>query len=394
MQISNFIPGTKKEEKKTDDMNAWLEQDQLAYFEILQKRKGQDESRKHRNEQLKPKRPMEIYLGQKRLLSMNISPDMNYIVYQLMNSVNNEGTIVPDFVTQSGFTKDLKSRDKVGSKQNTYETWIFNRPLDSTYQIEIKDIPGIKDKPEFLKDYVKNDTSWTNQYENPRDVAILLPIFSEESNAVVVVRSADNKDRWIMQLELSDGSLKLLDRQRDEAWIGGPGISGWNFSSGNLGWLDRETIWHQSEETGFAHLYRQNIKNGKKKALTSGEFEVVRAKLSRDKKTFYLTTNLESPHQHHLYHLPAKGGKLKKITNETGGHEALVSPDEKMLAIRFSTSTRPWELYVMPNEAGAKMTRLTSSTTKEFLSYGWRTPEIIHFEARDGAQVPARIYTP
>ena len=42
MQISNFIHGTKKEETKTDAMNAWLEQDQLAYFEILQKRKGQD----------------------------------------------------------------------------------------------------------------------------------------------------------------------------------------------------------------------------------------------------------------------------------------------------------------------------------------------------------------
>jgi len=85
---------------------------------------------------------------------------------------------------------------------------------------------------------------------------------------------------------------------------------------------------------------------------------------------------------------------LKKITNDNGGHKVLVSPDERMLAIRFSTSTQPWELYMMPNEAGAKMTRLTSSTTKEFLSYGWRTPEIIHLDARDGAQVPARLYTP
>lgn len=393
-QLSNFISGNEKEEPASNEMKDWLERDQLAYFEILQKRKSDKRSREYRNEQIKPKRPKDIYLGKKQLLSMTISPDLNHIIYQLMARASNEGTMVPDFVKKSGFTQDLKSRDKVGSKQHRYETWIFDRKVDSAFQIITKDIPGINDKPIFLKDYVKSDTSWSDTFINPREVIILNPTFSDEGNAVLVVRSTDNKDRWIMKLELGDGTLKVLDRQHDEAWIGGPGITGWDFSSGNIGWLDNEHIWYQSEETGYSHLYKQNIRNGKMKALSSGKFEIIEAQLSRDKKTFFLTSNLESPHQSHFYHLSVNGGKMKKITSFHGGHEVVVSPDEKTLAIRYSSSNKPWELYVMANEAKAEMTQLTSSTTKVFQSYAWRTPEIIHFKARDNEKIPARIYRP
>jgi len=241
---------------------------------------------------------------------------------------------------------------------------------------------------------VKNDTSWTDQYKSARDVVVNLPKFSEDSKAVVVVRSMDNKDRWIMKLNLADGSLSLLDRQRDEAWIGGPGISGWSLSSGNLDWIDNEKIWYQSEETGYSHIYVENVITGEKKALTSGKFEIIKAALSHDKKTFYITSNKQSPHEHHFYHLPVTGGEMKRITSEIGGHEVTISPDEKMLAIRFSASNKPWELYVMPNKAGAKMEQLTHSTTKAFETYTWRKPEIIYFDAQDGTKVPARIYRP
>jgi dipeptidyl aminopeptidase/acylaminoacyl peptidase len=85
---------------------------------------------------------------------------------------------------------------------------------------------------------------------------------------------------------------------------------------------------------------------------------------------------------------------MKKITSDIGGHEVNISPDEKMLAIRFSTSNKPWELYVMPNKPGAKMEQLTHSTTDAFESYSWRKPEIVRFDARDGTKVPARLYRP
>lgn len=48
----------------------------------------------------------------------------------------------------------------------------------------------------------------------------------------------------------------------------------------------------------------------------------------------------------------------------------------------------------MPNKAGAEMTQLTNSTTDEFKSYDWRTPEIVNFKADDGEMVAARLYKP
>jgi len=64
-------------------------------------------------------------------------------------------------------------------------------------------------------------------------------------NAVIEVIADDNKDRWIVLINKETGKLQLLDRQRDEAWISGPGI---NFNS--VGWIDENIFWFQSEATG------------------------------------------------------------------------------------------------------------------------------------------------
>ena len=393
-QLTNFISGSKKKTGKKDEMQQWLEQDQLAYFEILQDRKSTKEARDYRSNQQKTDRLTSIHLGKKRISNLTIDPTMNYVIYQLMQPAIDKNTIVPDFVTQSGYTKDLNARPKVGSEQNNYETWICNLSGDSAFQIKTDDIPGIYDKPEYRREYEKSDSIWMEVYDNPRDVIIMPPRFSQSGKAIVVVRSQDNKDRWIMQLNPADGSLKLLDRQRDEAWVGGPGISSWNYSSGNIGWIDDENIWYQSEETGFSHLYIQNVETGEKKALTSGDFEILRAELSRDRKTFYVTSNKESPHQQHFYHLSADADEMKKVTSLVGGHQVAISPDERTLAIRFSKGNVPWELYLMPNKPGAKMEQITKSTTAEFQAYPWRMPDVVRFDAGDGTKVPARLYKP
>ena len=48
----------------------------------------------------------------------------------------------------------------------------------------------------------------------------------------------------------------------------------------------------------------------------------------------------------------------------------------------------------MRNTSGAKSRQITHSLSDEFLSYAWRKPEIITFEARDKASVYARLYRP
>lgn len=391
-QLTDFKSGNKRPERPLSEQDQWLKDDQLKYFNILEKRKNEREARANRREQTQFERPETIYIGDKRLFGLDISPDMNFVVYRLLKSANSKNTIVPDYVTESGYTKDLNTRSKVGGPQSDFESWILNLKTGKRYQVKTDDIEGIKDKPNFLKEYAENPSEYKDTYENPRDVTISNAIFSDDGKALVNVTSTDNKDRWIMLLNLNDGSLTNIDRQHDDAWIGGPGI-GW-FAQSKMGWLTNETIWFMSEKTGYTHLYTANVNTGKQKTLTEGNFEILDVKLSNDKKTFYITSNKVSPHEKHFYHLSTKGGKMKQITSKKGGHEVTMSPDETQLAIRYSYSNKPWELYVMPNKAGAEMTQLTNSTTKAFNSYQWMDPEIVNFKAKDGASVPATLFKP
>ncbi len=393
-QLTQFKSGKPRPEKDLSKQEQWLEDDQLEYFEILRQRNEVKEVRESRNKDLNPERPKVIYYGKDRLTLQDISPQLRYVVYRITKDAKADRTLVPDYVTQSGKVENLYSRSKVGSSQNTYESWIFDIERDTNYMISTKEIPGIYDKPAFMKDYTEEATEYVDTFSSPREVIINGPSFSDSGNAVVVVRSMDNKDRWIMQLDLESGNLHLLDRQRDEAWIGGPGVIGWNFSTGTLGWIDDHTIYYQSEKTGYSHLYSQDIETGQQRALTSGNFEVLSVQLSKDKKTFYLTSNEENPHEQHYYHMSIAGGERTKITDAPGSYQVFVSPDEKHVAVRYSYSNQPWELFVIANQPGELMQQLTFSISEAFQDYPWREPEIITFKARDGEDVKARLYSP
>ncbi|MCB0561044.1 MAG: prolyl oligopeptidase family serine peptidase [Phaeodactylibacter sp.] len=393
-QLTDFRKGSKKEEPSLPEYQQWLKKDQLQLFEVLSERKAEEERKKARREALQPKRPLEIYYGAKRLSNLQASPDLRYITFRLAVDVDAKNTTVPEFVTESGYLGEQRARPKVGSPQDTYEMGVYDRQRDTFYMVDTQNLEGISSKPAFLYEYHTDTLPFNPEYDQPKPVVALGPSFSEKGQAAVVVRSQDNKERWIATLNLERGTLNQLDWQHDEAWIGGPGIVRWDFSTGTLGWLNEELLYYQSEATGFSHLYTVNVRTGEKRALTNGAFEVHDVQLSRDKRFFYLTASAEGPHEMHFYRLPVSGGQLEKITSLPGKHEVSLSPDERSLAVRYSYSNQPWELYLLENKPGAKMERLTESTTEAFNNYSWREPEIINFKARDGAKVPARLYRP
>lgn len=394
-QLTQFKKGNAPGNRPKREFKRWLEEDQMELFEILEERETKSDLRRADRAERQPQRPLPIYFGNGSVGNVRISPDLRFVSYQIRQAVEYIGTKVPSFVTTDGFIDDLRARPKVGSPQATYKFGIYDRENDTTYQLDLSQVEGIKQKPGFLKEYHDGEGSFEEDYDFNREVIVHGPYYSSAGQAVVVIRSLDNKDRWIMMLEPENNSLKLLDRQRDEAWIGGPGIGSWNFSGGNIGWLDEDHIYFQSEATGFSHLYSLNIKTKKKTALTEGGFEIISATLSKDKTRFFITANAESPHQQHFYHLDWKAKKgLEKITSLNGNNQVSLSPDEKYLAIRYSYSNKPWELMLMENKAGATARQITRSTTGTFNAYSWRVPEVVYFKAEDGANVPARIYRP
>jgi dipeptidyl aminopeptidase/acylaminoacyl peptidase len=389
-RLTNINSGSKKDKNKEfSDQDKWLKDENLDLLQEVREREEQKEQRERFQKMTNGPEAFSFYTGDKTVANLQVAPNNAYATFRLITRANSAGTDVPDYVDASGYTVDLSARSKVGSEQSKVELAVYNFKKDTVFIVGTENLPGIKDLPDYINDYPEKE--WK---EELRDVIISNPEFSENGKAVVSIRSEDNKDRWIALLDPATGQLETVDRQRDEAWIAGPGI-GYSWSSGSLGWLDdNSTIYFQSEESGYSHLYLLNTRTGKKQQLTTGEFEVFDPFLSKDQKTWYFTASKIHPGERHFYSMPLRGGKMTQLTSMPGNNEVHLSPDEKYLAIRHSYSNKPWELYLKKNKPNAEAKQLTSGTSKAFQEYSWKEPELVRFKAEDGAMVPARLYKP
>jgi dipeptidyl aminopeptidase/acylaminoacyl peptidase len=398
IQLSNIrsgAAGPQGNAARRDNSNQqeeWMKNDQLHYFDVLRSRKEKTDAAEAYNKNTRQKELRSINLDDKILQGLSISPDGRFISYRLFKAATNaKTTIIPNYVTESGFTTDIPGRTKVGSPQGTSEGFIYDREKDTVYVIKTDSLPGIKDLPDYVTDYPKQ-LEERKKKNASRGVTVFNPWWSPNAAyAVFDIRSDDNKDRWLWLYNASSNSFKLVDRQRDEAWIAGPGISGGNAA----GWIDEATFWFQSEATGYSHIYSVNVITGEKKALTEGNYEVQQARLSNNKKYFYITTNEVHPGEQQFYRLTISNGKKERITTMTGANNVAISPDEKWLAILYSYSNKPWELYLQENKPGSKAEQITNKAqSEEFRSYPWKDPEVVTFTAKDGAMVYARLYKP
>ncbi len=387
--ITNGSKPAKTKPAESGKIN-FLEKENLALLEEVRKRKEAQKASQDYRASIREATVEEFvfYTEGKSLTNLQLSADARFVTFSVFTPpAANKATKVPDYTAASGYTEDLNSRPKVGTAAGKVEIGIYDLQRDTVYYVNTATLPGIKDAPDYRADYP--DRTW--EVKN-RELSLTGPTFSPDGKkAVIQARAVDNKDRWIASIDLTTGALITLDRQRDEAWIGGPGI-GWG---GTLGWLpDSKHLYFQSEESGYSHLYLVDVTTKEKKALTSGKFEVFDPFLSKDKKFWYLTTSEVHPGERHFYRMQLMGGKMEQLTAMEGENQVVLSPDEKLLAIIHSYSNVPAELYVQENRVGVKPIRLTSGQSEEFKNYAWRDPKLVTFKAQDGALVPARLYTP
>ncbi|TVP44125.1 MAG: S9 family peptidase [Mongoliibacter sp.] len=391
-RVTHIKQGKKPEEKeaKLSAKDEWLKEDNLELLGVVREREEKKELSKTYQKATKDPEPFTFYTDKKQVNNLQLSPDEKYVSFSLIERVDNKRTIVPDYTDATGYTTDIPARTKVGDDPIKIEMAIYNLKKDTVYMVNTSKLPGIKDLPDYVKDYPEK--TWE---EKERELVLTGPYYSNDGTyAVVNAYSNDNKDRWISLVDMETGELKNLDRQRDEAWVAGPGIGG-SWGNAVFGWLpDNKNIYFQSETTGYSHLYTLDVRSGTKRQLTRGEFEVFSPQISKDGKYWYLTTSEEHPGERHLYMMPLNGGRMEKLTNMVGNNDASLSPDEKNIAVLYSYSNKPWELYLQANEPGAEPKQLTDGQSEDFKAYEWRDPELIKFQAKDGTEVPARLYKP
>jgi dipeptidyl aminopeptidase/acylaminoacyl peptidase len=344
-----------------------LSQTELEFFESVRKQALQS---------TKFDLPTVKFISFEQQGALQVDPTARFVLLKEEQQPEEKATEVPHFISADAHVYNEKARSKVMNEEPSQRLFLHDLRSDSLVEIDFSGLTQM----------------------NAEDRALIIhpAIFAKTKPlALLDIRSADNKDRWIVCLELETGQIKQLEHQHDSAWIGGPGISSWNFETGTLGWLrDAQTIYFQSEASGYSHLYTFDLPTQTKLELTSGNYEVHQVLLAKDSNSFYLNTNLNHPGARSFHQLDLKKLEIKPILSELGAYEVQLSPDEKQLAYRFSTSTQPWEIFTCSLKNPKDQVQLTKSTTEVFRTYPWQKPEVLSFKGSDGVEVYARMYSP
>ena len=389
-QLTDLRQGEDAREKKPDEQDAFLEQQQRDLFEIIRQRKREREQREaaRKRDEAAENLPPVYHYGKQRVGQLQLDPTERYVTFSLSDDAPAKQTIVANYVTESGYAEDLTARAKVGAPGGTSALYVQDLARDTTYQVDLYQVSGAYDVvPAHLRDEgVRPDSS-----KKSRSLFAFGPFWNGDgTRAVVEIRTRDNKDRWIARLDPETGTLTVLDRQTDDAWIAGPGIS-WFGGGSTMGWLpDGRRFFFQSEKTGFSHLYTVDVDTGALTRLTDGSFEVFDPWISKDGKTWFFTSSEVSPFVRDFYRMPLDGGSRTRLTTMDGNNAVALNPDERTMAVRYSYTNRPPEVYLQT--PGAEPTRLTHSTTAAWEAYPWRVPETIRFTASDGVSVPAHVF--
>jgi dipeptidyl aminopeptidase/acylaminoacyl peptidase len=384
---------------KADDLRDF----QMRTFSTLKKlHDDKDTARAHAEALRKndPTRaPAPFYLGDEvKLLHTDLSPDGRWLLIVTAPKKAEEGKHgeLTRYVTESGYEEAETERVRVGRNPPAAQSLqLLDLTEHKAYPLALDGLPGIHDDPlKAVRDenakLAHNDATATaaNSNAKPADndakpklrgVRIVSRAedgggggiaWSRDGSAVAIqMRAIDNKDRWIATVDFSRHALVPQHRLTDPAWIN------WNFNE--FGFLnDNRTLWFESEETGYAHLYTL-APGAKARALTQGTFEVSHPRLSDDGAWFYLRSNAQAPYAYDIYRVPSGGGKFERVTQYQGAEAFDLSHDGRQLLVTHSSSYAPAQIAIVNADGAGSPRELTEARSAEFKPLQWIGPEIV-----------------
>jgi dipeptidyl aminopeptidase/acylaminoacyl peptidase len=369
-QLTDIRTGPAPEEpKKAEGQRAFVETEEARLLGGVRDRRWRDSVDKAERDRRSAAVLKPFYLAPgEQVRSLLPSPSGAAVLVHLVTPPKDSRTAqVPAYVTVSGYTEELPARTKVGDQLDHERVGMLSvaTGLVSWVRPIAVDSSGIFGN---LFAIGWNDAG---------------------TSALVYASTRDYTVRHLVRIDAGPVAAQSVDVLRDSAWVGGP-------CDGCGGWLPGDQgIWFLSEADGYNHLYTVHADGTGRVQYTRGKWEVETAELTPDRTQWLLHTSEASPYERHAY-LARVGDPAAppvRLTTQVGGHTVVLSPDGKLLADVFSTANRPPDLFLQ-DAAGGGRSQLTTSPTREWLSFHWIVPEILTIPASDGVQVPAHIYRP
>jgi dipeptidyl aminopeptidase/acylaminoacyl peptidase len=367
---------------------------QMQTFSTLKRLHDESEMSKKHAEDLRKgdvtRAAAPFYLGEDiSIRDTELSPDARWLVVVTVPKSAAKGFEgkLTRYVTESGYEEFETERLRVGRNQPAPQSLMLLNLVDhSAHALGVDGLPGIDDDP--LKAIREENGARGAQVDasgdkeakrKPRAVSIVSDdpedgaggiVWSRDGKALAIqLLSMDNKDRWIARVDFAKYALVPQHRLSDPAWVD------WSFNQ--FGWLqDNRTLWYESEETGYAHLYTKAL-NADGRALTQGRFEVSDPALSADGRWFYVLSNAQAPYSYDVYRVPSGGGKLQRLTQLQGLEKFALDQRGRDLLVTHSTPYVRAQIAVLKADGSDALRELTDTRTADYKSLAWNEPEIV-----------------
>lgn len=385
----------RRADPRTTDSQKFVKKEEA---DLLQWAKEEAARRQRREERDRANRPPRFEIGEREtVVDAALSSGETFVFLVVAERAQARNTEVPRYVSESGYAEEIPSRIKVGDAQERRRLAVLNLTTGDAVWAGLEGIvePVRVPKPPVGDAVASTPTPATTEKPKREIRWGTLLLSPDGREAVASVRSLDNTDRWLVQIDPASGKTKVLDLVHDEAWVREIGPS--SNVSGGLGWLpDNKRVWFLAEKDGWMHLYTVDVsaERASAKQLTSGTFEIDTVELSKDGSTFYIRSTEVHPGERHVYAMKADGGARTKLSSMVGAYDGAVAPDDSMFGMVYSASNKPPEVYLMANRAAATATQITTSSSLEWRQHKWVEPQLITYKTRDGVDVHARLYTP
>lgn len=391
-----------KEPENWKEPKDFLGAQQRRLFDYI--RKQQDEKQHAKKQQQKIEeaspfsKPQRVYFSENlKVDNASLSPNGKFAFVAVSDKESkSRQDNMPRFITEDGYVENESVRTLVGhSRVLKQQFYLIDVTSGEKYELATNELPGIDGDPlaSLKKQQARNKGEKYKADKSPRSVYIYhwfgngIEWNNDGSRLAIKLFSYDNKDRWLVEVDFKNKEFKTLHRLTDEAWV-----NDWTFNQ--MGWLNNgNDFYYLSEQSGYSHLYLKR-KGKRAKALTKGKFEVSDLTLSRDDRFIYYRANKKHPGIYEVYRVDLNSGKSEALTDLNGVTDYVLSPDETQLALTFSTTTRPPEVFV--TQVGSnEVKQLTRTTTDEFVNMKWVAPKIVAVPSSNTEQpIYSRLYLP
>jgi dipeptidyl-peptidase-4 len=158
--------------------------------------------------------------------------------------------------------------------------------------------------------------------------------------------------------------------------------------------VDPDKFYYQSRRDGWNHVYLFSVKSGRISQITKGDWEVTNLLgFDADEKNMFFEATKESPIERHIYCINIRSGKTEKLSADAGTHVGKLSPDQKFLADRWTTTNNPGQIDLISGKGEHKKILFQAKNTLKDYKLGENTVFTIK-AADDSTNLYCRMVLP